>query len=691
MRAVAPLVPKAATFLEAYDVALPRNPSRTVARPNETGFGNPMTHLLEHPEDRPPTRVWPASCVHPLYGHKLERIPICAAVAPMPPSAGGSSASTQAVNGASTATTVTALLRQRADATPDAPALWSLRSPADWQPITWRQLHDTVATVADRLLAFGVGRGDCVGIIAPSSPDWDIVQHAAMAVGSVVVGLDPYDTDERLAQVAEDCRLTVVFAQDGAMLARLGAKCVGALRVAVTFVPAPGMATSYADLKERSGPQADWDHACADDPALIVFTSGTTGEPKGIRYTHLQVCGAVSSILEAFPDIASGSRLACWLPLSNLFQRMINLCAVGRGAQVFYIEDPRALMDHVADIAPHLLIGVPRFFEKLHAGIVDAVEARPGWQQTVVRWAIGVGDRGARARRAGLSLGFLERCAAAVAEAVALRRIRGVLGPNLRFLISGSAPMPPWLLERLHALGWLVLEAYGMSESIVPVAANRPSAYRFGTVGRPLAGSELRLADDGELLLRGPGVFRGYLGDTDATDRLDVDGFLATGDYARIDEHGFVTLVGRKSEIFKTSTGRRVAPAFVESHLRRLPYVEHAVVFGAQRPFLVALLVVAQTAMQDLAAWAAAATLRADIAAVLDDLPGYLRPVGVVLTTAPFSVAGGQITPNLKVRRRQVEADFGSVLDELFTVIGQAAGAPVCIAKEDGTLWLLSL
>lgn len=630
-----------------------------------------MTHLLEQPEDRPPIGAWPVSSAPPPYRDKLE--------------------ATQAANCASKATTVIALLRQRADATPDEPALWSLHAPADWQPITWRQLHDTVGTIAVWLKAFGVGRGDCVGIIAPSSPDWDIVQHAAMAVGSVVVGLDPYDTDERLAQVAEQCRLSVVFAQDGAMLARLGAKCVGALRVAVTFVSEPGMATSYSNLKEGNVPQAGWDHACADDPALIVFTSGTTGEPKGIRYTHLQVCGAVSSILEAFPDIASGSRLACWLPLSNLFQRMINLCAVGRGAQVFYIEDPRTLMDHVTDIAPHLLIGVPRFFEKLHAGIVDAIEARPGWQQTVVRWAIGVGDRSASARRAGLSLGFLERSAAALAESIALRRIRGVLGPNLRFLISGSAPMPLWLLERLHAFGWLALEAYGMSESIVPVAANRPSAYRFGTVGRPLAGSEVRLADDGELMLRGPGVFRGYLGNTDAAYRLDADGFLATGDYARIDDDGFITLAGRKSEIFKTSTGRRVAPASVESHLRRVPYIEHAVVFGAQRPFVVALLVVAKTVIQGLVAGHAAATLRADVAAALKDLPSYLRPAGAVLTTAPLSVAGGQMTPNLKVRRQQVEADFASVLDELFAAIGRSAGAPICVAKEDGTLWLLSL
>lgn len=597
----------------------------------------------------------------------------------------------RAIEAAGTALTVTELLRQRADAAPDEPAVWTLQSAAGWQPTTWRQLRDTVAGVATRLRTIGLGHGDCVGVLAPNSPEWDIAQHAAMAVGAVVVGLDPHDTDERLAQVADDCQFAAVFAQNSAMLSRLGAKCLGALRVAVTFASEAGSAVNFSDLKQSAGPSTDWDHARADDPAVVVFTSGTTGEPKGIRYTHRQVCGAVSSILQAFPDIEPGSRLACWLPLSNLFQRMINLCAIGRGAQVFYIEDPRTLMDHVAGIAPHMLIGVPRFFEKFHAGVAEAIKAQPGWQQAVVRWAIEAGNRRARALRAGTPLGLLDRWAARLAEAVALRRIRGVFGPNLRFLISGSAPMPTWLLERLHALGLLVLEAYGMSESIVPVAANRPSAFRFGTVGLPLAGSEVRLADDGELLLRGPGVFAGYLGEADAVGRLDADGFLATGDYARIEEDGFITLVGRKSEVFKTSTGRRVAPAIVESHLRHVPYVEHAVVFGAQRPFVVAVLVVTETTMQDLAAGTAEAMLRTDVATAVADLPAYLRPAGAVVTATPFSVGGGQITSNLKVRRQQVEADFNESLGELFDAIARAGGMPVSIPKDDSTLWLLSV
>jgi long-chain acyl-CoA synthetase len=291
-----------------------------------------------------------------------------------------------------------------------------------------------------------------------------------------------------------------------------------------------------------------------------------------------------------------------------------------------------------------------------------------------------------------------DRLAAALAERLVLRRIRSVMGTRLRYLISGSAPMPVWLLERLQALGFLVLEAYGMSESIVPVAANRPHRYKLGTVGQALPASEVRVAADGELLLRGPGVFAGYLGEPDSTGRLDAEGFLASGDYASIDSEGFITLLGRKSDLFKTSTGRRIAPAIIESHLRQIDYVEHAVVFGADWPFLIAVMAVSEAAlcsrfgnraMSD-DAQAIASGVRADIAAAVADLAGYQRPAGVVLTTRPFSVEAGHITPNLKVRRTAVESAFRDSLDELHGALARGAPGPLTLLRDEGARMLLN-
>jgi long-chain acyl-CoA synthetase len=597
--------------------------------------------------------------------------------------------------------TVPGLLKARANTSPDEPALWALYGQTRWQSMTWRQFHDAVISAARGLRRLGLQRGDRVGIIAPSSPHWDIAQFAAMEVGGVVVGLDPNDTDQRLAQVAAQCGLVAVIAHDEALLARLGPVCRDGLRFVVTFMsPKTTSLVAFAELTRIGGVESEIDPNLprADDVALIVFTSGTTGEPKGIAYTHEQVCGAVASMLQAFSDIEPGSRLACWLPLSNLFQRMINLCAVGRGAQIFYVEDPRDIMRYVVAISPHLFIGVPRFYEKLHAGIHEAIDAKPAWQRALVHWAIREGERRARALRSGVALGAFYGLTTMLADRLVLRRIRSMLGEHLRYLISGSAPMPVWLLERFHGLGFLVLEAYGMSESIVPVAANRPDRVRFGTVGQPLPASEIRLAADGELLLRGPGVFGGYLGEPASADHFDAEGFLASGDYASIDAEGFVTLRGRKSEVFKTSTGRRIAPALTESHLRQIPYVEHAVAFGASQPFLIAVIATSEAALRkrlgdrpmDADPAATAAAVRADIASALAGLPGYQRPAGVVLTVRPLSVADGHVTPNLKVRRANVEASFRESVEALFDIIHNGPTGDFASVRDGGTVMLLS-
>jgi long-chain acyl-CoA synthetase len=594
------------------------------------------------------------------------------------------------------------MLRARATKSPHTAAWWARSAGSGWHALTWQQASDAVAVAAHGLRVLGLRRGDRVGLIASSSPQWDIAQFAVLAAGGVVVGLDPHDTEQRLAQMAQQCGLVGVVVQNEALLGKLGSQRLGALRFAVTLTaPAVGSMVAFGDLGRLAGsdPGANWDLSQPADEALVIFTSGTTGESKGVMYTHRQVCLAVATILQTFSEISPGSRLVCWLPLSNLFQRIINLCALGRGAQVYYIEDPRTVMDHVAEISPHLFIGVPRFYEKLHSGIVEAVDAKPVWQRALAQWAIRAGERRSRAIRAGTRPSVTDRFAAKLADRLVLTRIRSLLGSSIQFLISGSAPMPVWLLERLHGLGFLVLEAYGMSECIVPVAVNTPQRYSFGTVGRPLEGLEVKLASDGELLVRGAGVFSGYLGERGALRRLGFDGFLASGDFARIDEDGFVTLIGRKSDMFKTSTGRRIAPATVEGHLRRIEYVEHAVVVGANRPFLLAVLAVSGPVLANRAAQSTsnsgdlesyAATIRADLHAALVHLPDYQRPVGVVLMRRPFSTAEGHLTPNLKVRRKQVEQTFGPLIDELGHALAHHPGTPVAISKEQGAALLLS-
>ena len=601
--------------------------------------------------------------------------------------------------------TVPGLLAARHARTPEAIALWQLSAEGAWQASTWADYLRAVASLASGLRRLGLVAGERVAILAATSKEWDYAQLGILAAGGVAVGLDLYGQDEHAQDIARRCRFAGIVVDSPSLLDKIGDEIRRTLRFVVSISPLnAGSPAEIVDLDTLLAkmPDDEWNQACADAPATIIFTSGTTGAPKGIEYSHRQMCLAAEAILTAFAELAEGSHLACWLPLSNLFQRMINLCAIGGGAQTFYVADPREIMRHVARIEPHVFIGVPRFFEKLHAGIVDTLAHQPAWQQALARWAWNVGDRVASAQRAGVPCAAPLRMQHRLAEALVLAKLRGILGSQLRFMISGSAPMPRWLLERFDALGLRILEAYGISENIIPVAINRPGQFRFGTVGQPLAGCEVKLADDGELLVRGPGVFSGYFGEAakgcadgkagedGAQARVDADGYLASGDFATIDGDGYITLVGRKSEIFKTSTGRRVAPAHIENLLRQLPGAEYAAVFGAGRTQPTALLVVSE------AVWQAdrqqfARRLREDAGKALEALPAYLHPAAIVVTTRTFTIAGGELTANLKLRRNAIARSFAPLLETLCAHIDGAAGQPFAVPSADGQTFYLSL
>lgn len=572
--------------------------------------------------------------------------------------------------------TVPGMLLARNRLTPGNVALWQLSPTGEWVGSTWSDYCQAVAAASNGFRKLGLASGDRVGIMAASCREWDFVQLAVLAAGGVAVGLDPYGLDEHIREISCRCGFVGVVLAHPSLLDKIDDTVRQRLRF-VVCLEAAGVAgvVPLAELLAEAHVGEEWNQALPDAAATIIFTSGTTGEPKGIEYSHRQMCLAASAILSAFPQVGEGSHLACWLPLSNLFQRMINLSAIGRGAQTYYVSDPREIMRYIQPIAPHLFIGVPRFYEKLHAGIQESISQQPAWQQSLVHWALGVGDRWAAAVRAGQTQGVRSRLEFALADWLALRKLRGALGPNLRFMISGSAPMPVWLLERFHAMGLPILEAYGVSENIIPVSINRPDCFRFGSVGRAAPGSEVRLAEDGELLVRGPGVFSGYLGEAPSGNPLDADGYLRTGDFASIDGEGFITLVGRKSEIFKTSTGRRIAPTSIEGPLQQVSQLEHAVVFGARRAQPVALLVVAE------AGWLTGQNdsfqhVRGQVLEACRHLPAYQWLAGLLITAQPLTIAGGELTANLKLRRQVIEKRHASALHDLYAQIDSAKGMP---------------
>jgi len=491
--------------------------------------------------------------------------------------------------------TITNLLEQRSIKSAHAIAHWALDSDENWQPTTWAEYQKMVTALAKGLQAIGLCPGQHVGIMARTAPNWDYLQMAILRSGGVVVGIDPHDLDDNVNHIAKCADLQGIVAEDATILEKLNSQSRGQMRFIVCMHNSHSIqpeAESYTSIETLLKKAAACSNAAEDiskaaDPATIIFTSGTTGTPKGIMYTHDQVMTACRSILEAFDDIEEGANLVCWLPLSNLFQRMINYCGVAKGASTYFVSDPLSTVQLLPEINPHLFIGVPRFFEKLHSGIMAEIQNKPVFLRVPIEFALKIGDAYARAIRHHKNPSLIIRGLFWLMDSSFLKRIRDVMGKNLKYMISGSAPMPAWLLESFHAMGLLVLEADGISENIVPIAINRVDSYKFGTTGKPLSGNELRVTEDDELLVKGPGVFSGYYNYAGNEEGLNPEGWLATGDYVKLDNDGFVSVTGRKSDVFKTSTGRKIAPASIEDRISKVPYIDQAVVYGAKKQYLV--------------------------------------------------------------------------------------------------------
>ena len=577
------------------------------------------------------------------------------------------------------------LLARRARDTPERVAFYSLDAHEAWQPLLWREYAERVQRLTAALRVSGLVRGRRAAILAPTSLEWELAQMACLTLGVSVVGVDVNYPIAQRNEALRSVPIDALFVHDENAVASLPAEVRAKLRLCVAFRPAsvalPLGTLPLESLWRNASPARSGElrgDAEPDDDALVVFSSGTTGRPRPVPYTHSQVLLAVKSILDAYPDIAEGARLLCWLPLANLFQRMVNFCAIRRGATSYVIGDPREVMRFVPQANPHLLIGVPRFYEHLYAGIRERVAASPRAMSAVANRALAMAVARARAKRELRKISVVGRGAASVADRLVLRRLRRTFGSNLRYFVSGSAPMPVWLLEWFDGIGLPVFEAYGISENIVPMAMNRPGNSRLGTVGMPLPGQEVRLGADREILVRGPGVFRGYLtASGEVASGRDSADFWATGDYGELDADGFLRVIGRKSEVFKLSNGRWIAPAGIEALLRKVPYVEHAIALGAGRDAVVAFLALDparfRIRQEALSASARAGdrdeVVRQDVLAATEALPAFQRPAGVLVTTDRFTVEGGELTSNLKLRRMTVETKYATEIGKFFVTL----------------------
>lgn len=594
--------------------------------------------------------------------------------------------------------TVAHLWRRRVATTPSALA-FRYREAGVWRPSTWREADERVRRIAGGLLSLGIGRGDRVAIASRTRVEWILADFAALCAGAAVTTIYPSVTPDEAAFVLEDSGAAVVFVEDQEQLDKLDAERARTrgVRARVVFEAAPGVedgrTLTLASLEARGAAWLDAhpgavdaaiDALGPDDLATLIYTSGTTGRPKGVMLSHdnwVYQAEAITGTLGG--HLQEGDAQYLFLPLAHSFGKVCELIAVALGVPTAVEGDVEALLDGLRATRPTLMAAVPRVFEKIFNRVVQRAQEAGPRRYAVFRWAVGVGDEVARRRLAGQRVGRRLSARFALADRLVFRKVRAALGGRLRGFVSGGAPLSEEIGRFFWAAGLVVIEGYGLTETSAGATANDLEDVRFGTVGRPLPGSEVRIAADGEVLLRGRNVMRGYWNRPEATaEALGPDGWLRTGDLGAIDPDGRLRITGRKKELIVTSGGKNVAPANVENRIKgRSPWVAEVMLHGDRRPYCVALIWLDPEAV---GAWAeregladrSLAALAADgrvrdriwegVEQVNREVASYEGVKRIVLVPEPLEPTGGLLTPSLKLKRAAVEERYRALLDACY-------------------------
>ncbi len=554
-----------------------------------------------------------------------------------------------------------------------------------WAETSYEALRDTVRTAGRGLIGLGVRPDDRVAILAETRPEWTYAHFAVLAAGAVVVPVYPTAGEDELAWVLGDSAASVVICENAAQAARVAAvraKLPGLRHVVLMdggaddlLLGALPAAAPLAELLARAAARR------GEDLCTIVYTSGTTGLPKGCRLTH----GNLVANQDATHDLGEGGpgdTTYLYLPLAHILAQIIQLSTLRRGATLCYFGGKvENIVAELAEVRPTLLPSVPRLFEKVHAMVVSLAEARGPDGAERLAAAVRTGLATAEVRARGEEPDERLRSAWEAAEQSVFAPVRAVFGGRLRWALTGAAPIAPQALDLLRACGIDIYEGYGMTESAGVITVNHRGAVRPGTVGRPIPGCEVRIAEDGEVLARGPGIFPGYHANPAATAAaLDADGWLHTGDVGTLDGDGYLRITGRKKDLIITSGGKNLAPAPVEFALQESRWISRAVMIGDRRPYPVALLTLDPA---EITAWAAREgvdlgptgparhpAVRRLCRDAVDAANGRVsRPARIrafTILDEDFSVEGGELTPTLKVRRAVIERRYAAEIDALY-------------------------
>jgi long-chain acyl-CoA synthetase len=538
----------------------------------------------------------------------------------------------------------------------DRPGL-HYRDHGSWKNISWREAGERLRQLAGTLVALGLQPGERVAVLGDPHPGWINADFAILGLGGITVGIYPSLTAEQTAyQLAQSgsCIVLVDGPEQQAKVEGIRAS-LPALRAVLHWEERRGEALSPAAFEQRAS------KVQPSDIATLVYTSGTTGNPKGAMLTH----GALASVAQATQKVMplqAGESSICFLPLAHVLQRIGVYRALIEDISAYFCQRVEEVMDVLPLAQPSVLLSVPRMLEKIKAGIEGKVREQPARRQRIFGWALGVGRERSIVLEKGEEPGLGLRLRWALAQPV-FRQVHARMGGKLRCFATGGAALNPEVARFFHALGIEVLEAWGLTETSAPAAMNRPGNFRFGTVGKPLPGTEVQLAEDGEIKVRGSGLFSGYWQDADATAAvMTTDGWFLTGDIGAW-EDGFLKIIDRKKEILVTAGGKNIPPVNIEQKLQG-GAIAQAVVIGEGHPYLVALF--APEPGMELPPAEAERLAAERVRAANAQLAPFEQIKKWAWLPEPLTPASGLLTPSLKIRRKPISAHYAEMIEGLY-------------------------
>ena len=595
-------------------------------------------------------------------------------------------------------TEATSVAQMFYDRVAETPAAEAYRYPTDdgWESVTWGETGEKVRTYAAGLLALGILPEERVAIASSTRIEWIFADLAVACAGAATTTVYPTTGAEDVAYILADSGSRIVFAEDDVQVGKLRSerdRLPEVMRVVTFDGEADGdWVISFDDLLALGSrllvdrPEVVDAAVAAVRPehlATLIYTSGTTGRPKGVELPHR--CWTYIGVGAEELDILSLDDVQyLWLPLSHSFGKMLEAVQLQIGFPTAVDGRMDKIVENLAVVKPTFMAGPPRIFEKVHAKIVQTVEEEGGLKAALFTWAFKVGDQVAQARLAGRSPGRLAQLQHALADRLVLAKVRDRLGGRIRFLISGSAALSPDVAAWFYAAGMLILEGYGLTETSAGACIVRPTDPVFGRVGPPIPGTDIRIAEDGEIFVHGPSVMRGYHNDPEATaEVLGADGWLATGDVGEIDLEGRLKITDRKKDLIKTSGGKYIAPQAIEVLFKAVcPLASQMLVHAEGRNYATALITLDAEALEqwgraqglpetEYAALTADPAVRDYVQKCVDEVNGRLNRWETIkafrILDRDLSVESGELTPSMKVKRRLVETTYVHVLDSMYT------------------------